>query len=114
MLLIKTNTTGKIQFVLIAILFFSFISDSFKDEQLKYPRVRQAYIDKESDMLSLLQDNHLDRRKLQIYLRAFKSEKQIELWGKNNSGDKYILIKTYRICIKIKILGIWVGIYFHI
>lgn len=76
----------------------SFYSDSFKTSQLKYSRVRQAYKDKESSMLTLLRERNIDKNNLTIYLRAFKKEKQIELWGKNKSDTKYSLIKTYKIC----------------
>jgi hypothetical protein len=79
----------------ISILIFllcSFQSDSFKDSQLNYPRVRQAYKDKEENMTALLQDKRIDKNELKIYLRAFKSEKLIELWGKNDSDTKYTLI----------------------
>lgn len=83
---------------ILILLLCSFQPDSFKDSQLKYSRVRQAYQDKESNMLALLQDKQIDKNELKIYLRAFKSEKQIELWGKNDTDEKYILIKTYKIC----------------
>lgn len=73
-------------------------SDSFKENQLKYSRVRQAYKEKESSMVSLLKNKEVDRNELKIYLRAFKNEKQIELWGKNSSDKKYTLIKTYEVC----------------
>jgi murein L,D-transpeptidase YafK len=88
------------RFTLIILILFlcSFQSDSFKENQLKYSRVRQAYKDKESSMLTLLKGNQIDRDELKIYLRAFKNEKQIELWGKNSSDTKYSLIKTYEIC----------------
>jgi hypothetical protein len=41
----------KLGFLLLIILFSSFQPDSFKDSQLKYQRVRQAYKDKEADLL---------------------------------------------------------------
>lgn len=75
-----------------------FQSDSFKDNQLKYSRVRQAYKDKEQDMKALLNDKRIDKSGLNIYLRVFKSEKQIELWGKDASDTEYTLIKTYNVC----------------
>ncbi len=76
----------------------SFQSGSFKDDQLKYPRVRQAYKDKENNMLALLQGKQIGRDVLNIYFRAFKSEKQLELWGKNDFDTQYSLIKTYEVC----------------
>lgn len=71
---------------------------SFKESQLKYSRVRQAYKDKESSMLALLQSKQIEKNRLKIYLRAFKKEKTIELWGKNDFDTKYSLIKTYEVC----------------
>jgi murein L,D-transpeptidase YafK len=49
-------------------------------------------------MLTLLKNQQIDRNELKIYLRAFKNEKEIELWGKNASDTKYSLIKTYKVC----------------
>lgn len=89
---------SRLTLIILILLLCSFQSDSFKESQLKYSRVRQAYKDKESSILALLKDNQIDRDELKIYLRAFKNEKQIELWGKNSSDTKYSLIKTYEIC----------------
>ncbi len=84
--------------IILILILCSFQSDSFKESQLEYSRVRQAYKDKESSMLTLLKNKQINRNELKIYLRAFKNEKQIELWGKNDSDKKYSLIKTYEVC----------------
>jgi len=85
--------------ILTLILFMtSFSFDSFRNEQKKYARVRQAYLDKESVLTDLLTKNTINIDDLQIYLRAFKSEKKIELWAKNKSDDSYKLIREYDIC----------------
>lgn len=76
----------------------SFKADTFKSEQLKYPRVRKAYADKGADMNKLLNENLLKEEQLRLYLRAFKEEKKIELWAKNKSDEKYKLVKSYKIC----------------
>lgn len=89
---------NKFSITLLILFLCSFQSGSFKDNQLRYPRVRQAYNEKEDNMLALLQKGNIDRNKLKIYLRAFKREKQIELWGKNDTDEKYTFIKTYKIC----------------
>ena len=89
----------RIATILILILTLtSFSIESFKDEQKKYPRVRQAYADKESIVKDLLIKNSIDSKNLQIYLRAFKVDKKIELWAKNKSDVSYKLIKEYEIC----------------
>lgn len=74
---------------ILLVLFCSFQSDTFKTDQLRYSRVREAYQDKESSMQSLLRKQDLDQSKLNIYLRAFKSDKQLELWGKNAADTKF-------------------------
>ncbi len=56
-------------------------------------------------MTALLLDKKINTRTLRICLRAFKSEKQIELWGRNDSDKKYTLIKTYDICRTSGTLG---------
>ena len=84
--------------LILIVLLSSFRSDSFKESQLKYSRVRQAYKDKEKNMLKLLANEQIEKENLKLYLRAFKSEKQIELWGKNESDNEYKLIKTYEVC----------------
>ncbi|MEN8230533.1 MAG: hypothetical protein ABFS38_20400 [Bacteroidota bacterium] len=76
----------------------SFTDDSFKDEQLRYARVRQAYADKGLGMQELLAEKKLETDQLRLYLRAFKKEKKIELWGKKSSDSFYQHIKTYRVC----------------
>ncbi len=81
--------------ILFAVLFQA---DSFKNDQLRYERVRKAYEGKESNMLDLLEKFSINKKNLRIYLRAFKQEKVIELWAKNNSDNKYQLIKKYDIC----------------
>jgi murein L,D-transpeptidase YafK len=83
---------------IITVFLCAFQSDSYKDSQMKYSRVRQAYRDKEANMTALLQNNKIDKNALRIYLRAFKSEEEIELWGKNDADKNYILIKTYNVC----------------
>lgn len=40
-----------------------------------------------------------------IYVRAFKSEMELELWGYDSYNQNYKLIKTYPICKKSGVLG---------
>jgi murein L,D-transpeptidase YafK len=73
-------------------------SYSFREKQLNYTRVREAYADKEKIILNTLGEHSISRDSLRIYLRAFKTEKKIELWAKNNSDSAFILIKEFSIC----------------
>ena len=74
------------------------MSQSFIEEQKRYPRVRQAFADKEQIVLDLLAKNSITSGNLNIYLRAFKKEKEIELWARNESDSLFSLIKVYDIC----------------
>ncbi|WP_156152294.1 murein L,D-transpeptidase family protein [Flammeovirga sp. OC4] len=49
-------------------------------------------------MLTLLESKTLDKNSLKIYIRAFKKEGLIELWGKDKHQSKYTLIKSYDVC----------------
>jgi murein L,D-transpeptidase YafK len=91
--------------ILLGFVFFAFSADNFKQEQLKYPRVREAYQAKEATILNLLKRKEIDRSKLQIYIRAFKSEKEVEIWGKNSTDAKFQLIKKYDVCRNSGVLG---------
>lgn len=88
----------RLNILVLCILLSSFQTDTFKKSQQRFPRVRQAYQDKEENMQALLNKHHIKPRQLQIYLRAFKTEKQLELWAKNSFDKTFVLLKTYEIC----------------
>ena len=71
---------------------------TFREKQLKYTRVREAYSSKEKTVIKTLSDRTISRDSLRIYLRAFKTEKKVEVWGKNISDSTYTLIKEIPIC----------------
>ena len=91
--------------VLLGLLLFAFSADTFKQEQLKYSRVREAYQTKEAILLGLLKNKQIELSKLEIYIRAFKSEMELELWGRNSTDQKFQLIKKYDVCRNSGVLG---------
>ena len=86
------------------VLFFLFFLKSgtvpvtFREKQLNYTRIREAYAEKEKFVNKTLAEHSILRDSLQIYLRAFKTEKKIELWGKNTCDSAFSLIKEFPIC----------------
>ncbi len=72
--------------------------DTFREKQLSYSRVREAYSNKEKAVTKTLADHGISHDSLQIYLRAFKTEKKIELWAKNTCDSAFTLIKEFSIC----------------
>ncbi len=101
------------KFTLIILMFFlcSLHSDSSKENQLKYSRVRQAYKDKESSMLALLQKKHINKDDFisacnntktssTTSIQAIVSDKQYKqknslngVWGMTNYFDTIITKK---------------------
>ena len=71
---------------------------TFREKQLKYTRVREAYSSKEKTVIKTLSETTISRDSLRIYLQAFKTEKKVEVWGKNISDSTYTLIKEIPIC----------------
>ena len=82
----------------IVLLLAAFSFYSFKDEQLKYPRVRKAYEEKENIVREILKKDSIDINQLRLYIRAFKAEKIIELWAKNKADEQFRLIREYDVC----------------
>ena len=71
---------------------------SFREKQMNFTRVRQAYKDKEKTVDKNLASHSISPSTLRIYLRAFKSEKKIELWAKNIADSVFIPIREFSIC----------------
>jgi murein L,D-transpeptidase YafK len=91
--------------LIILISLTSLSTNNFKEEQKKYPRVRQAYTEKESVVLDLLKSKSISVDKLQVYIRIFKQEKKLELWSKNEEDAVFVLIKTYDVCQSSGVIG---------
>ena len=73
-------------------------SPSFREKQLNFTRVREAYASKEKTVVKTLEGLSVSREKLRIYLRAFKTEKVVEVWAKNVSDPAFVLVKKFPIC----------------
>ena len=78
---------------------------TFKADQLRYPRVRNAYQEKELLIDELLHDKNLKKDDLHIFMRIFKDTQVLEVWGRKTSGSTFTLIKTYSFCSSSGDLG---------
>lgn len=74
------------------------LGNGFKKEHLKNKRVKEAYADKESAVDQLLKKQDLKKEDLSIFIRVFKEEKELEIWGKSIKSTSYKLIQSYSIC----------------
>jgi murein L,D-transpeptidase YafK len=83
---------------LLLILLLSAGGDNFKTVQLGNIRVAKAYKEKEDVINNILRDSRIERRSLEIFLRVFKKERIMELWGKDRDSVKFVLLDSYPVC----------------
>lgn len=68
----------------------------FADEQLRFTRVREAKALADPAWRTIFKEKGVAFPPSQLYLRAFKHEKELEIWAKDSSV--WVLIKTFDIC----------------
>jgi murein L,D-transpeptidase YafK len=96
---------------LLIIIFFLGVSakgiaqNSFIDYQKKYPRVANALKIKEDTIKKQFVKAGVQWPPKDLYLRSFKYDSQLEVWGRNNSKEQYKLVKTYKVCALSGSLG---------
>lgn len=67
------------------------------DPQAK-TRLEQARENVASTLSALLSQHGLSGQSVELYLRAFKAEEELEIWSKNPEKEKWTLIKIYSFC----------------
>ncbi|MDH5400333.1 MAG: L,D-transpeptidase family protein [Cyclobacteriaceae bacterium] len=72
-------------------------TSNFRDEQRKFSRVKVAYSEKTDWVTELLADNNLDRSKLELFVRVFKEERVLEVWGRSGNIP-YKKLNEYAFC----------------
>lgn len=86
---------------LVVIIFDLMKPPGFKEEQLRFDRVKVAYEEKEQAVKTLLNGT----TDFEIFLRAFKKERELEVWIKSNGNAEYSLLTTYAFCTSSGVLG---------
>jgi murein L,D-transpeptidase YafK len=91
---------NRISLVAIILLVFapSAVVQDFKSEQMEYGRVNKAYKDKGVLIRNILNANDLDSSSLNIFIRAFKEEHLLEIWGTDSLNEEFVLLNEYHIC----------------
>lgn len=80
-------------------------NSAFKQDQLRYERVRQAYVEAERSVQVLLLKAGIRSFDIDLYVRAFKTERELEVWAKAKGAEKYQWLKTYDFCHTSGTLG---------
>jgi murein L,D-transpeptidase YafK len=70
----------------------------FKTRQLTNSRVKEAYQEKGASVKKLFASKKIDITKADLFFRAFKREKILEVWAKPATAITYQLITTYPVC----------------
>jgi murein L,D-transpeptidase YafK len=84
---------------------FSQENSSFKAQQLKNKRVKDAYAEKWAGLEADLKTKNIDPSKMEVFIRIFKYEKELELWVKNKADTKFTFFKKIAICASSGELG---------
>jgi murein L,D-transpeptidase YafK len=76
----------------------------FKDQQLKFDRVKSAYTERETAVKDLLKTQNAGTG-YELFLRAFKKEKDLEVWVRQKGASGYTLLTPYPFCTSSGTLG---------
>lgn len=82
----------------------AFAQNGFKQQQLKFERVRTAYDLKWAALEKELQKAGFGNG-FEMLMNAYKAEGKVEIWLKTAKQDKFTLFKTYNACAKSGTLG---------
>jgi murein L,D-transpeptidase YafK len=88
----------KLFFFFIAFSLLFFIQKPFKEQQLSYERVAQAYAQKQDSVKQKLTDQHLRLNDSQVLFLVYKTEKILEVFAKNRQESAFRLVETFPIC----------------
>lgn len=70
-------------------------SQSFEARQLRYERVREAKAEKDSALNEFVLGKGLKYPLRDIFIRAFKRERIVELWARDGQRQLYVHVKTF-------------------
>jgi murein L,D-transpeptidase YafK len=80
-------------------------NESFRTQQKKIARVKQAYTNKWPGIKSDLVKIGADTTRFELFIRIFKDEKIVEAWVKSPKNPVYQLYTTYPVCSNSGTLG---------
>jgi murein L,D-transpeptidase YafK len=81
------------------------VGQTFLEKQKSNERVKTAYKEKSSSVESLLMASKLTLNDLQLFIRIFKQEKTLEVWGKKKNDTAWKMITSYPLCATSGKLG---------
>ena len=82
----------------------AFAQNNFKNNQLKFERVKKAYAEKGTDLQKELKKAAINSS-FQLFIAAYKTEGKLEIWLKPIGKNQYQLFKTYDFCAHSGTIG---------
>lgn len=76
----------------------TFAQSNFIEQQMSFPKFNTAYKLRKDSLEKQYRQSLFDWPPKEIYIRSFKYDSQLEVWGRNNHKEPYRLFKTYKIC----------------
>lgn len=83
---------------ILAVSLFMLPQETFKQRQLKFTRVKDAYSEKENTVKNYFLHKNLNYQGFHMFVRAFKREQVLEVWIKENAASRYELLTQYDFC----------------
>ncbi len=80
-------------------------AQTFSQMQLRHERVRTAVDHSDSRLRSMFKEAGVSYPPKYVYWRAFKTEKELELWASDDPYKPHKLIHTYEVCRLSGVLG---------
>jgi murein L,D-transpeptidase YafK len=78
---------------------------SFVELQKSNVKVASIFKVREDSLKKQFENVNLQWPPKQLYIRSFKYDSQLEVWGRNNSAEVFKLVKTYKVCALSGSLG---------
>jgi murein L,D-transpeptidase YafK len=70
---------------------------AFRQQQLRFERVRAAYRLHQTNLHQLLRHHGIRPERLELFVRAFKVGRRVEVWGREQDAGQFVLLRTYRL-----------------
>jgi murein L,D-transpeptidase YafK len=71
---------------------------AFLEQQKSFPKFKKAFITRNDSLKRVFQKVNLNWPPKEIYIRSFKYDSQLEVWGRNSSTETFKLIKVFKVC----------------
>jgi murein L,D-transpeptidase YafK len=79
--------------------------DSYLGENKSTNRNASIFTKAEDSVMKQFKSKNLVWPPSAVYVRSFKYDRQLELWVKDDSAQKFVLFKTYKICMQSGTMG---------